>query len=118
MEFIADCYAGDYSIFEKDMNAMLEKSSGRLTSGSLASGDLKIMRSLIYGMLRTGGLEENVETIMALLGMGNDVLKVYATCMEIFTNQAFQVEDLKKSKKPQDFQKQSKKGSKKKKYKR
>lgn len=109
MEYIADIYGGDYAQFEADMNVMLKKSNGRITSANLAASDLKIMRSLIYGMLKTGGLDESSETIFKFLGMGKDVLTVYANCMEIFTHQAFQVEDLKKSKKPQDFQKQKRK---------
>lgn len=67
------------------------------------------MRALIYAMLRTGGLEEDPETIFKFLGMSGEVLSAYSTCMEIFASQTFQVEDLKKSKKPQDFQKRKQK---------
>lgn len=109
MEYIADIYGGDYAQFEADMNTMLKKSNGRITSSNLAASDLKIMRSLIYGMLRTGGLDESSETIFNFLGMSGDVLSIYSVCMEIFTRQAFQVEDLKKSKKPQDFHKTKRK---------
>ncbi|BDX45658.1 hypothetical protein L6E_00720 [Enterococcus hirae] len=105
MEFIADVYGGDYSQFESDMNAMLYKKEGKISSANLSPGDLKIMRALIYAMLRTGGLDENPETIFKFLGMSGEVLSAYSTCMEIFASQTFQVEDLKKSKKPQDFQK-------------
>lgn len=104
MEYIADIYDGDYSEFENDMNAMLKKSDGKLTSRNLSPSDLKIMRSLIYGMLRTGGLDENPKTIFQFLGMNGDVLSAYAACMEIFSAQTFQVEDIKKSTTPQDFQ--------------
>lgn len=105
MEFIADVYGGDYSQFESDMNAMLYKKEGKISSANLSPSDLKIMRALIYAMLRTGGLEEDPETIFKFLGMSGEVLSTYSTCMEIFASQTFQVEDLKKSKKPQDFQK-------------
>ncbi|EFF25515.1 hypothetical protein OK7_04377 [Enterococcus faecium EnGen0024] len=105
MEFIADVYGGDYSQFESDMNAMLYKKEGKISSANLSPSDLKIMRALIYAMLRTGGLEEDPETIFKFLGMSGEVLSAYSTCMEIFASQTFQVEDLKKSKKPQDFQK-------------
>ncbi|EMF0054965.1 hypothetical protein ACG6P0_002476 [Enterococcus hirae] len=105
MEFIADVYGGDYSQFESDMNAMLYKKEGKISSANLSPSDLKIMRALIYAMLRTGGLDENPETIFKFLGMSGEVLSAYSTCMEIFASQTFQVEDLKKSKKPQDFQK-------------
>ena len=105
MEFIADVYGGDYSQFESDMNAMLYKKEGKISSANLSPSDLKIMRALIYAMLRTGGLEEDPETIFKFLGMSGEVLSSYSSCMEIFASQTFQVEDLKKSKKPQDFQK-------------
>ncbi|HBL2252561.1 MULTISPECIES: hypothetical protein [Bacillota] len=105
MEFIADVYGGDYSQFESDMNAMLYKKEGKISSANLSPSDLKIMRALIYAMLRTGGLDEDPETIFKFLGMSGEVLSAYSTCMEIFASQTFQVEDLKKSKKPQDFQK-------------
>ncbi|EOS7907647.1 hypothetical protein EWY09_RS08765 [Enterococcus hirae] len=105
MEFIADVYGGDYSQFESDMNTMLYKKEGKISSANLSPSDLKIMRALIYAMLRTGGLEEDPETIFKFLGMSGEVLSAYSTCMEIFASQTFQVEDLKKSKKPQDFQK-------------
>ena len=105
MEFIADVYDGDYSQFESDMNAMLSKKEGQISSANLSPSDLKIMRALIYAMLRTGGLEEDPETIFKFLGMSGEVLSAYSTCMEIFASQTFQVEDLKKSKKPQDLQK-------------
>lgn len=119
MEYIADVYGGDYSKFENDMNAMLKKADGKLNSGNLSPGDLKIMRALIYGMLKTGGLDETPEIIFQFLGMNGDVLSAYSTCMEIFADQTFQVDDLKKSKKPQDFQKpQAKRNPKKKKQRR
>ena len=105
MEYIADVYGGDYSQFEADMNSMLKKKQNQITSGNLSASDLKIMRALIYGMLRTGGLEESPGAIFQFLGMNGEVLSAYAACMEIFADQTFQVEDLKKSKKPQDFQK-------------
>lgn len=105
MEFIADIYDGDYSVFEADMNSMIKKKQGQINSGNLSASDLKIMRALIYGMLRTGGLEESPKAIFQFLGMNGEVLKAYAACMEIFSDQTFQVEDLKKSNQPQDFQK-------------
>lgn len=96
MEYIADVYGGDYSQFESDMNSMLRKKENQINSGNLSASDLKIMRALIYGMLRTGGLEESPGTIFKFLGMNSEVLSAYAACMEIFADQTFQVEDLKK----------------------
>ncbi|MFS7199268.1 hypothetical protein AB6834_02685 [Carnobacterium divergens] len=109
MEYIADVYDDDYSKFEKDTNDMLKRLDGELTSSKLTANDLKIMRSLIFAMLRTGGLEEDCETVSKLVGVGNDMLEIYSVCMKIFSNNNFQVGDLKKSKKPQDFQRSNKK---------
>ncbi|QED60546.1 hypothetical protein EGW35_05545 [Enterococcus durans] len=103
MEYIADIYGGDYSKFESDMNAMISKKNGAISIANLTKSDLKIMRALIYAMLKTGGLEDTPEDIFLFLGMNRDLLEIYGVCMEIFTNQTFQVEDIKKSKKPRDF---------------
>lgn len=118
MEHIADIYDDDYSKFEEDMNAMLNKSGGRISSKDLSASDLKIMRALIYGMLKTGGLDETPETIFKFLGMNSTIVEVYGACMEVFTEQNFQVDDVKKSKKPQDYQTPQQKKNKKKKHKR
>lgn len=103
MEYIADIYGDDYSKFEEDTNQMLRRKEGGISANDLTAQDLKIMRSLIYAMLRTGGLDENPDTIFKFLGMNRDVISIYGVCMEIFSNQTFQVEDVKKSKTPQDF---------------
>lgn len=114
MEYVADIYEQDYAVFERDTNAMILKKEGTFTTSQLTPQDLKIMRTLIYSMLRTGGLDESPDTIMKFLGMSSDILGIYGVCMEIFSNQTFQVEDLKKSVKPQDFQKKNKKSKRKK----
>lgn len=103
MEYVADIYDEDFALFERDLQDMLQRADGQFTSSMLNASDLKIMRTLIYSMLRTGGLEESPETIFNFLGMSSDVLNVYAACMEIFAKQNFQVDDLKKSVKPQDY---------------
>lgn len=117
MEYIADIYGGDYSIFETDMNDMIRRMNGEISSSNLTPKDLKIMRALIYGMLKTGGLDETPDTIIRFIGMNQSVLEIYGVCMEIFSDQTFQVEDLKKSKKPQDYQPARKTQSKRKKNK-
>lgn len=66
------------------------------------------MRALIYAMLRTGGLEEDPETIFKFLGMSGEVLSAYSTCMEIFASQTFQVEDLKNPRSHKTFKSASK----------
>lgn len=103
-EFIAEIYDQDYSVFEADMNDMLKRANGQMDLRTVTPSDFKIMRALIYGMLRTGGLDEDPKTIERFLGMGEEVLQVYSVCMRIYAPKQFQEVDLKKSKKPQDFQ--------------
>ncbi|KAF1295187.1 hypothetical protein BAU15_05390 [Enterococcus sp. JM4C] len=103
MEYIADIYDDDYSKFEEETNRMLKSKGDRISSADLTAGDLKIMRSLVYAMLRTGGLEDSPEDIFIFLGMSQNIIDIYGVCMEIFSDQTFQVADIKKSKKPQDF---------------
>ena len=69
-------------------------------------------------MLKTGGLDETPETIFKFLGMNSTVVEVYGACMEVFAAQNFQDVDVKKSKKPQDYQTPQQKKNKKKKHKR
>lgn len=103
MEYVADIYDNDYAAFERDSSDMLRRANGEFTSSTLSASDLKIMRTLIYAMLRTGGLEDSPQEIFTALGMGQDVLRAYSECMQIFARQNFQEVDLKKSQKPQDL---------------
>lgn len=109
MEHIAEVYDDDYAIFERDLNNMIKRSDGELNTGKLKSSDLKIMRSLIYAMVRSGGIECTPEELSTAIGFTHELLDIFGQCMEIFSKQRFQVEDLKKSRKPQDFKKTSKK---------
>ncbi|WP_413508890.1 hypothetical protein [Carnobacterium maltaromaticum] len=100
MEHIGDVYGADYAVFERDMNKMLTASNGKLR---VTKENLKIIRALIYGMVRSGGTECTPDELYSSIPF-NQLTAIYSVCMGIFTNQAFQEEDLKKSVKPQDFQ--------------
>lgn len=67
-EFIAEIYDQDYSVFEADMNDMLKRANGQMSLRTVTQSDFKIMRALIYGMLRTGGLEEDPKLSKDSLG--------------------------------------------------
>lgn len=104
IEYIGIVYEDDYQKFESDLNDFLTRSEGKLTIGKIRTNDWKIIKSLVYGMLVAGGLEEDPKTVFTWLGMRNETVQVFSKCMEIFSKNTFQVEDLKKSKRPQDFQ--------------
>ena len=109
IEYIGIVYGEDYQTFENDLNSFLVRSQGKLTVANIKSNDWKIVKALVYGMLAAGGLEESPTDVFAWLGFRNDTVEVFSACMEIFSKNTFQVEDVKKSKKPQDFPKTKKK---------
>lgn len=111
LEYIGIVYQEDYQKFESDLNDFLQRSKGKLSIGTIKSSDWKIVKSLVYGMLAAGGLEDSPKDVFAWLGFRNETVKVFTTCMEVFSKNTFQVEDLKKSKKPQDFQKMKRKNN-------
>lgn len=105
IEYIGIVYGDDYEEFQNHLNDFLKRSEGEITLGKIRANDWKIIKSLVYGMLRAGGLEETPHTIFTWLGMRSETVQVFAKCMQVFSKNTFQVEDLKKSTKPQDYQK-------------
>lgn len=115
IEYIGIVYGDDYTKFEADLNDFLERSEGEMRMGNIKSNDWKIIKSLVYGMLCAGGLEETPQDVFAWLGMRNETVEVFGKCMKVFSKNTFQVEDVKKYKKPQDYQPTQKKATKKRK---
>lgn len=111
IEYIGVVYGDDYQQFENHLNDFLNRSNGRLTVSKIKSNDWKIIKALVYGMLAAGGLEETPTDVFAWLGFRNETVEVFTACMEIFSKNTFQVADVKKSKKPQDFQKAKRKNN-------
>ena len=100
MEYIADVYGEDYSVFEKDLNEeFADKENIQATRKNM-----KIIRSLIYGMVRSGGTECTPEELQRSIPF-SQVTKIYQICLDVFMSQNFEEQDLKKSVKPQDYQK-------------
>lgn len=102
MEYIADIYGDDYSVFEKDLN---EEFVGKEVIVATRK-NMKIIRSLIYGMVRSGGTECTPEELQRSIPF-SQVTDVYQICLNVFMSQNFEEHDLKKSVKPQDFQKKN-----------
>ncbi len=113
LEYIGVVYGDDYQKFEKDLNDFLRRSNGKLSARVIKSSDWKVIKALVYGMLAAGGLEDPPADVFAWLGFRNETVQVFTACMEIFSKNTFQVEDVKKSKKPQDFQKMKRKNNRK-----
>lgn len=100
MEYIADIYGEDYSVFEKDLN---EEFTGK-ESIKATRKNMKIIRALIYGMVRSGGTECSPKELQNSIPF-SQVSDIYQICLDVFMSQNFEEQDLKKSVKPQDFQK-------------
>ncbi|SLN00275.1 Phage protein [Brachybacterium faecium] len=89
MEFIGDVY-GDYAKFEEDINNFL--AAGSITFNA---ENFKIIRALIYGMIRSGGTECTHKELSNSIPF-NQLVPTFQACLEVFTAQNFEVEDLKK----------------------
>ena len=111
IEYIGVVYGEDYQQFEKDLNSFLQRSRGKLTVSKIKSNDWKIIKALVYGMLAAGGLEDSPSDVFAWLGLRNETVQVFSKCMEIFSKNTFQVEDVKKSRGPQGHQKAKRKNN-------
>ena len=90
---------GPYDLFEADLNALLLKPQFQL-----GTKEIKLMYSLIYAMVRTGGTECTFEELKNSIGFG-DLVGVFETALTIFTNQTFQQSDINKIKSTSDGKK-------------
>lgn len=91
MEFIADVYGEDYSVFERDLsNEFVGK-----TVIKASRTNMKIIRALIYGMIRSGGTECTPNELQRSIPFG-DLPKIYEECLKVFMSQNFDAGDLKK----------------------
>jgi hypothetical protein len=108
MEHITDVYGEDYFVFEQDLNKMLLDKNGKQRKTLIPTREnMKIMRALIYSMVRTGGTETDPNELERAIPF-SQVPDIYSACMEVFLEQNFQESDVKKSQKPQDFKKSQK----------
>lgn len=102
MEYIADVYGEDYSVFERDLNDEFVGKDVIVANRK----NMKIIRALIYGMVRSGGTECTPEELQRSIPF-SQVTDIYQVCLDVFMSQNFEDKDLKKSVQPQDFQKKS-----------
>lgn len=100
MEFIADVYGEDYSVFERDLNQeFVGKEAIQATSTNM-----KIIRAMIYGMVRSGGTDCSPQELQQSIPF-SQISAIYDVCLNVFMAQNFEEQDLKKSVQPQDYQK-------------
>ncbi|PEZ05564.1 hypothetical protein CN326_13960 [Bacillus sp. AFS018417] len=90
--YVEEAYGKSYHEFEKEMNEMLGKGSF-----SLGEKEAKLMRSLIYAMVRSGGTECTPTEIKHAIPL-YDVPDIFAVVYEIFSGQNFQRSDMEKLK--------------------
>ncbi|HDR7286596.1 hypothetical protein [Bacillus paranthracis] len=90
--YVEESYGKQYHEFEKEMNAMVSKGSF-----SLGEKEAKLMRSLIYAMVRSGGTECTPTEIKNAIPL-YDVPGIFQVVWEIFNNQNFQHSDMEKLK--------------------
>lgn len=87
---IEEVYGKKYTDFERDLNALLKKK--RITSEPKT---LKIVWSLVYGLLIGGGTETTYEEMNRAVPF-KDIPNIVAEAMEILSQQDFQATDQKK----------------------
>lgn len=90
---VQKAYGKSYPIFERDLNKML-KDGGKVQAGN---NEIKIMYSLIYGMIVSGGLECTLDEVRGGIPI-TDLQDIFQKVLDIFNNQDFQKNDLAKLK--------------------
>ncbi|WP_242280671.1 hypothetical protein [Bacillus cereus group sp. BfR-BA-01347] len=91
--YVEEAYGTPYHEFEKEMNDMLGK--GQF---SLGENEAKLMRALIYAMVRSGGTECTLAELKGAIPM-NDLPDIFIVVYEIFSGQTSDMEKLKQEKK-------------------
>jgi len=90
--YVEESYGKEYHEFEKEMNDMLKK--GQF---SLGENEAKLMRSLIYAMIRSGGTECTPREIKNAIPL-YDLPDIFQVVFQIFSGQTFQNSDMEKLK--------------------
>ncbi|MGF9991559.1 hypothetical protein ABEY04_22300 [Bacillus mycoides] len=91
--YVEESYGKPYHEFEKEMNEMVGKANF-----SLGEKEAKLMRSLIYAMVRSGGTECTPMEIKHAIPL-YDVPGIFQVVWDNFNGQNFQVDDMEKLKK-------------------
>ena len=90
--FVAEAYGKPYHIFEKDINDMLKDGKVQLNEK-----ELKIIHSLIYAMIKSGGTETTPEELRGAIPI-HDLQNIFQKVLDTYQMQDFQKTDLDKLK--------------------
>ena len=90
--YLESAYGKPYHIFEKDLHRMMQK-----REFSLGKNETRLMRALIYSMVRSGGTDCTVYEINGAIPLA-DLPGVFEVVLAIFNNQIFQRSDAAKIK--------------------
>ncbi|HDR8449106.1 TPA: hypothetical protein QC311_002241 [Bacillus cereus] len=91
--YVEESYGKEYHEFEKEMSDMMKK--GQF---SLGEKEAKLMRSLIYAMIRSGGTECTPSEMKSAIPL-YDLPDIFQVVFQIFSGQTFQYSDMEKLKK-------------------
>jgi hypothetical protein len=86
-EYIAEAYGGSYHKFENELNLMLKRGNVVLDAHTT-----KLMRALVYGLVRAGGTETTPQELEQAIPL-QDVPEVFNTVLDIFARQNFDQKD-------------------------
>lgn len=90
--YVEQAYGKGYHEFEKDLNRMMKR-----RNIVMGNSEIKLMNSLIYAMIRSGGTDATLYEIENAIPL-SDLPAIFQTVMDIFSRQIFQAEDIKKIK--------------------
>ena len=90
--FVTEAYGKPYHIFENDINKMLV--NGKV---KMHRNELKIVHSLIYAMIRSGGTYTTVKELEGAIPL-NDLEGIFQKVLDTYQMQDFQKTDLNKLK--------------------
>jgi hypothetical protein len=90
--YVEEAFGKSYGTFEKEMNRMM--SQGKITLGKK---EIKLMHSLIYAMIKSGGTDCTVNEIESAIPL-TDLPAIFQVAIELFNDQNFQKTDMDKLK--------------------
>lgn len=91
--YVEEASGKQFHEFQKEMEEMLEKDEV-----VMGEHEIKLMRILIYAMMRSGGTECTLEEVKGSIPL-HDLPNVFQAAINIFNKQNFQIEDMEKLKK-------------------
>lgn len=92
LEYVADAYGKSFSQFEKDLNILMKRKTVQM-----GNKEIKLVNSLIYGIVRSGGTETTLEELTNSIGF-NEIQSVWSDAMDVFNDGYFQQDDVSKLK--------------------